>query len=203
LEKARKVKKKNAAVSLGYSFVIVWEGVEINGRDSVPTWMKWQSRLERAKAFSFDYVSFKPCLVRFGESQRETLLKDVEKTKERDIIDQIKGRLQEARDLAGDRVKILESSNLKAMLNQEADQIKRQPKGCHIQFFRTVVTPFGIFHCPAFRGVEAARIGEAEGYQSEAKFRETLLRTARSILTLTPRRNAKTWGAFTIGPTGG
>jgi hypothetical protein len=62
--------------------------------------------------------------------------------------------------LARDQVKILESSNLKAMLNQETDRIKRQPKRCHMQFFRTVVTPFGIFHCPAFRGVEEAKIGE-------------------------------------------
>jgi len=196
LEKARKVKKKNAAVSLGYSFVIVWEGVEINGKRLHPNLDEMAKSVERAKEFSFDYVSFKPCLVRFSDSQRETLLKDVEKAKEKDIIDQIKVRLQEARDLAGDQVKILESSNLKAMLNQETDQIKRQPKRCHIQFFRTVVTPFGIFHCPAFRGVEEARIGEVGGYQSEAKFKESLLRTARSILTFDAEEECKDVGCF-------
>jgi hypothetical protein len=196
LEKARKVKKRNAAVSLGYSFVIVWEGVEINGKRLRPNMDEMAKSVERASQFSFDYVSFKPCLVRFSESQRETLLKDVEKTKERDIIDQIKVHLQEARDLAGDQVKILESSNLKAMLNQETDQIKRQPKRCHIQFFRTVVTPFGIFHCPAFRGVEEARIGETGGYQSEAKFKESLLRTARSILTFDAEEECKDVGCF-------
>jgi hypothetical protein len=104
--------------------------------------------------------------------------------------------LREARHLAGDRVKILESSNLKAMLNQETDQIKKQPKRCHIQFFRTVVTPFGIFHCPAFRGVEEARIGDAGGYQSEAKFKESLLRTARSILTFDAEKECKDVGCF-------
>ena len=82
------------------------------------------------------------------------------------------------------------------MLNQETDQIKRQPKRCHIQFFRTVVTPFGVFHCPAFRGVEAARIGEAEGYQSEAKFKESLFRTARSILTFDAEEECKDVGCF-------
>lgn len=196
LEKARKVKKRNATVSLGYSFVIVWEGVEINGKKLHPNMDEMAKSVDRAKEFSFDYVSFKPCLVRFSESQRETLLKDVETTKEREIIDQIKVHLQEARHVAADQVKILESSNLKAMLNQETDQIKRQPKRCHIQFFRTVVTPFGIFHCPAFRGVEAARIGEAGGYQSEARFEESLLGTARSILTFDAEKECKDVGCF-------
>ena len=196
LEKARKVKKKNPVVSLGYSFVIVWEGVEINGKRLHPNMDEMARSVERAREFSFDYISFKPCLVRFNESQRETLLKNVEKTKERDIIDQIKRHLQEARDLARDHVKILESSNLKAMLNQETDQIKRQPKRCHIQFFRTVVSPFGIFHCPAFRGVEEARIGEAAGYRSEANLRESLLRTAKSIITFDAEEECKEVGCF-------
>jgi wyosine [tRNA(Phe)-imidazoG37] synthetase (radical SAM superfamily) len=196
LEKARKVKRKNPVVSLGYSFVIVWEGAEINGKRLHSNMDEMARSVERAGEFSFDYISFKPCLVRFNESQRETLLQNVEKTKERDIIDRIKSHLQEARHLARGQVKILESSNLKAMLNQETDQIKRQPKRCHIQFFRTVVTPFGIFHCPAFRGVEEARIGEAVGYQSEARFRESLLRMARSIMTFDAEEECKEVGCF-------
>jgi MoaA/NifB/PqqE/SkfB family radical SAM enzyme len=196
LENAKKVKRKNPLVSLGYSFVIVWEGAETNGKKLRPNMEEIARSVELAKEFSFDYISFKPCLVRFNESQRETLLKDVEKTKEKDIIDQIKRRLQEARSATGGRVKILESSNLMAMLNQETGQIKRQPKRCHMQFFRTVVTPFGIFHCPAFRGVEEARIGEPEGYLSEAKFRESLKRTAKSIMTFDAKKECKDVGCF-------
>jgi MoaA/NifB/PqqE/SkfB family radical SAM enzyme len=196
LEKARTVKKKNPVVSLGYSFVIVWKGVEINGKKLHPNMDEIARSVERAGEFSFDYISFKPCLVRFNESQRETLLKNVEKTEEKDIIDQIKSHLEKARHVAGDSVKILESSNLKAMLNQETDQIRRQPKRCHIQFFRTVVTPFGIFHCPAFRGVEEARIGEALGYLSEVRFRESLRRTAKSILTFDAEEECKEVGCF-------
>ncbi len=196
LEKARKIKRRVPAVSLGYSFVIVWDGVEINGKKLRPNMDEITRAVERAGEFSFDYISFKPCLVRFNESRRETLLKDVEKTKERDIIDQIQSHLQQARHRAEGRVKILESSNLKAMLNQETDQIKKQPRRCHIQFFRTVVTPFGIFHCPAFRGVEDARIGEAAGYLSEARFKEVLLRTAKSIMTFDAEKECKEVGCF-------
>ena len=196
LKKAKMVKKKNPVVSLGYSFVVVWEGVEINGKRLHPNMDEMARSVELAREFSFDYISFKPCLVRLNESQRETLLKNVGKTKEEEIIDQIKVHLQEAKRFAGDQVKILESSNLKAMLNQETDQIKRQPKRCHMQFFRTVVTPFGIFHCPAFRGVEDARIGEPEGYLSETKFKASLKRTAKSIVTFDAEEECKDVGCF-------
>jgi MoaA/NifB/PqqE/SkfB family radical SAM enzyme len=196
LENAKKVKKKNPVVSLGYSFVVVWEGVEINGKRLPPNMEELARSVELAREFSFDYISFKPCLVRLNESQRETLLKNVGKTKEEEIIDQIRVALQEAKRFAGDQVKILESSNLKAMLNRETDRIKRQPKRCHMQFFRTVVTPFGIFHCPAFRGVEEARIGEPDGYLSETKFKKSLKRTAQSIMTFDAEKECKDVGCF-------
>jgi len=196
LEKAKKVKKKNPIVSLGYSFVIVWEGVEINGNRLNPNLHEMARSVELAKEFSFDYVSFKPCLVRWSESQRETLLKDINKAKEKEIIDEIKAHLRKVEGFAGDQVKILESSNLKAMLNQETDRIKRQPKRCHMQFFRSVVTPFGIFHCPAFRGVEEAKIAENDGYLSEAKFKDSIKGTAQSILTFDAEEECKDVGCF-------
>ncbi len=196
LEKARKVKKKNPVISLGYSFVVVWEGVEINGKRLSPNIHEMARSAELAREFSFDYVSFKPCLIRWDESQRETLLKDVDQIKEKEIIDVIRENLDNARRLAGDQMKILESSNLKAMLNQETDQIKRQPKRCHMQFFRTVVTPSGIYHCPAFRGVEEARIGASDGYLSIKKFEESLKRMAQSILTFDAQEECKDVGCF-------
>jgi MoaA/NifB/PqqE/SkfB family radical SAM enzyme len=196
LEKAKKVKNRNPLVSLGYSFVIVWEGVEINGKRLSPNIHEMARSVELAREFSFDYVSFKPCLIRFNESQKETLLKDVDKAKEKKIINEIKVNLDKARRFAGDQVKILESINLKAMLNQETSQIKRQPKKCHMQFFRTVVTPSGIFHCPAFRGVEVARIGDPDGYLSEKKLKGSLKRTAQSILTYDAEEECKEVGCF-------
>jgi MoaA/NifB/PqqE/SkfB family radical SAM enzyme len=196
LQKARKVKIKNPLVSLGYSFVIVWDGVEIDGKRLNPNIHEMVRSVEMAREFSFDYVSFKPCLIRWDESQRETLLKDVDQKKEKEIIDEIRKNLDKAKRLARDQVKILESSNLKAMLNQEADQIKRQPKRCHMQFFRTVVTPSGIYHCPAFRGVEEARIGDSDGYLSEKKMKKSFKRTAQSILTFDAEEECKDVGCF-------
>ena len=196
LENAKKVKEKNPTISLGYSFVIVWEGVEIHGHKLSSNLPEVPRSVELAREFSFDYVSFKPCLIRWSESQRETLLKNVGKAEEDKIMDDIKRYLSEAKRFAGDQIKILESSNLKAMLDRETEKIKRQPKRCHMQFFRTVVTPFGIFHCPAFRGVKEARIGERDGYLSESQLRESLKRTAESILTFDAEEECKEVGCF-------
>ena len=65
-----------------------------------------------------------------------------------------------------------------------------------MQFFRTVVTPFGIFHCPAFRGVEAARIGDPNGYQGERAFEESLKNTAESITTFDAEGECRDVGCF-------
>jgi len=196
LERAKKIKEKNPRVSLGYSYVIVWEGVDIDGKGLRPNIQEMPKATELASKFSFDYISFKPCLVRVEESQRETLLQNVGPSKESEIAKEIKIQLQKAREIAGDKVKVIESSNLKAMLNQETERIKTQPKRCHMQFFRTVVSPFGIYHCPAFRGVDIAKIAEKDGYLTDKKFRQSLKRIAESIETFRATTECKDVGCF-------
>jgi wyosine [tRNA(Phe)-imidazoG37] synthetase (radical SAM superfamily) len=196
LAKAKKIKEKNPKVSLGYSYVIVWEGVDIDGKRLKPNIQEMPRAVELARKFSFDYVSFKPCLIRGEESQRETLLENVDLTKEAEIAKEIKIQLQRAREIVGGKVKIVESSNLKAMLDQETERIKRQPNRCHMQFFRTVVSPFGIYHCPAFRGVDIAKISEKDGYLTDKKFRQSLKRMAQSIETFGATTECKDVGCF-------
>jgi len=196
LEKAEKIKEKNPRVSLGYSYVVVWEGVDVDGKRLRPNIQEMPRAVELARKFSFDYISFKPCLIRGEESQRETLLQNVGPSKESEIAKEIKIQLQKAREIAGDKVKILESSNLKAMLDQETERIKRQPKRCHMQFYRTVVSPFGIYHCPAFRGVEIAKIAEKDGYLTDNKFKQSLKRVAKSILAFDAEEECKEVGCF-------
>ncbi len=196
LAKAKKIKEKNPRVSLGYSYVIVWEGVDIGGKRLKPNIQEMPRAVELAKRYSFDYVSFKPCLVRGEESQRETLLQNVGPSKESEIAKKIKIQLKKAREIAEDKVRIVESSNLKAMLEQETGRIKSQPKRCHMQFFRTVVSPFGIYHCPAFRGVDVARISERDGYVTDEKFIQSLKRMAQSIETFGATTECKDVGCF-------
>jgi MoaA/NifB/PqqE/SkfB family radical SAM enzyme len=196
LKKARHVKEINSSVSLGYSFVIVWKGVDANGVTLKSNVDEMAHAVELGGDYGFDYVSFKPCLIRLKESQRESLLDDVDKDEEEVIVRQIRSNMDKARQAARGKTKILESVNLTALLNREADQIKRQPKRCHMQFFRTVVTPGGIFHCPAFRGIEKAKIAEDDGYTNKRMFEKSMKSTAHSLLTFDAEEECKVVGCF-------
>jgi len=57
--------------------------------------------VDLAKKYAFDYVSFKPCLVRLKESQRESLLDQVEKKKEAEIAEKIRANLEQAKARQG------------------------------------------------------------------------------------------------------
>lgn len=196
LKKAKEIKEINPLVSLGYSFVIVWRGIEINGDELSPNIDEIPEAVNLARDHSFDFISFKPCLVRLEDSQKESLLDNVDEDKEEKIVEAMSTNLQKTKNVGDGKIKILESVNLRAMMNREAHQIKRQPKKCHMQFFRTVVTPSGIFHCPAFRGVEKAKIAGSDGYVTESKFAQSLKSTARSISAFNAEDECKVVGCF-------
>ena len=196
LQKAKEIKEINPLVSLGYSFVIVWEGIEINGNELSQNTDEIAEAVKLAREYSFDYISFKPCLIRLEDSQKESLLDKVDKDKEEKIVEEIKNNLQKTKNIVDGKIKILESVNLQAMIDKRVNQIKKQPKRCHMQFFRTVVTPSGIFHCPAFRGVEKAKIAESDGYVSKSKFDESLETIARSISTFDAEEECKVVACF-------
>jgi hypothetical protein len=183
--------------------VVVWKGVDVDGKRLRPNIQEMPRAVELARKFSLDYISFKPCLIRGEESQRETLLQNVGPSKESEIAKEIKIQLQMAREIAGDQVKILESSNLKAMLDQETERIKRQPKRCHMQFYRTVVSPFGIYHCPAFRGVEIAKIAERTDTSPITNSSRASRELRNRSWPLMLKKNAKRLGVFIMRPTGG
>lgn len=196
LHTAKEIKEINPLVSLGYSFVIVWGGMEINGNELSQNVDEIAEAVRLAREYSFDYISFKPCLVRLEDSQKEALLDNVAQEREEEIVEQIRSNLQKAKGIGDDNVKILESVNLQAMINKKVNQIKKQPGKCHMQFFRTVVTPSGIFHCPAFRGVEKAKIAGGDGYISKSKFDESLKNMARLIASFNAEEECKVVGCF-------
>ncbi|MBS3809589.1 MAG: radical SAM protein [Desulfobacterales bacterium] len=181
LKEAREIKTVNPDISIGYSFVIMWEGLSLNGVPLAANIDEMSGAAKLAADYGFDYISFKPCLIRLPDLHKETLLDSVDREKEQQIIDDVKKGLSDARSAAGDRIKVLESVNLIAMLDHRVHEMKKQPGTCHMQVFNSVLAPDGIFHCPAFRGVESAKIAQSDGYAGEEKFTETLESLRRSI----------------------
>jgi len=196
LRNAKEVKLRNPLITLGYSFVIVWKGIYVNGHELCHNIGEMADAVRLANKYSFDYVSFKPCLIRLEDSQKESLLDKPDKEKEKRIIEEIKSNLKNAESAARGNLKVLKSVNLRAMLDNKLSDLKRQPKRCHMQFFSTVVTPSGIFQCPAFRGVEKAKIAECNGYVGEDKFGGTLKNLVQSIKTFDAEEECKVVACF-------
>ncbi len=196
LSNALEFKELNPRITMGYSFVIVWEGIYINGQELCPNINEISEAVHLAKAYCFDYISFKPCLLRLDVSQKESLFDPPDQKREKKVVEKIKNNLQKAKQIADGKIKILESVNLSALIRNKIHELKRQPRTCHAQFFRTVVTPSGIFHCPAFRGVDKAKISEFNGYNEENKFNDTQQHLAHSIANFNAEQECSVIACF-------
>ncbi len=180
LEDARMLKQANRNISLGYSFVIVWPGIHMNGHELVSNIDQMAKAASLAHEYGFDFISFKPCLVRLEDSKKEALVDDRDRKRLAQVASDITRGLEHVK--SGKHPKVLESVNLRAMLSNSVGELERQPRTCHMQFFRTVLSPFGIYLCTAFRGVETALIGPSNGYSDQIKLEESLHRLEKSIL---------------------
>jgi MoaA/NifB/PqqE/SkfB family radical SAM enzyme len=181
LKEAEGLKKRNPLITLGFSFVIVWEGIAVNGRPLRCNLDEMDLAARLAADHGFDYISFKPCLIRQQDSQKESLLDRADEGAEQRIREAIEAKLAQARNSVQGRIKVLTSVNLRALLAGQLSDLKHQPGRCHMQFFSTVVTPNGIFHCPAFRGVAKAKVAGPAGYAGKPAYEETQRTLARSI----------------------
>jgi len=179
LTDAKQIKQSNPKISLGYSYVIVWEGIIMNEKELCPNIDEIHEAVELAGQYSFDYISFKPCLLRLDGSRKESLFCKPDAERENRIIQQIRDNLAKAKQ--NSRVAILESVNLHAMMDRNVHELKRQPCVCHSQFFRTVLAPSGVFHCPAYRGVPKGMIASSDGYKNQEMFDKTHSALEQSI----------------------
>jgi MoaA/NifB/PqqE/SkfB family radical SAM enzyme len=181
LTDAKGLKKRNPLITLGFSFVIVWDGITVNGRPLCSNIDEMDLAARLAADHGFDYISFKPCLIRQEDTKKESLLDRTDEHAEKSIREAIERNLAKAQNAVEGRIRILTSVNLRALLANRLGDLKHQPGRCHMQFFSTVVTPGGIFHCPAFRGVAKAKIAGPAGYAGKTAYEETQRTLARSI----------------------
>ncbi len=61
--------------------------------------------------------------------------------------------------LADARRGVGSTTNLRVLMGGSWRDFTKQPKTCHMQMLRQVVTPLGSFNCPAHRGVQKAQLG--------------------------------------------
>ncbi len=163
-----KIKAVNPKPKLGFSYIIVWAGAERTA--DVPVHENVHEIVlatERAKRAGFDYISLKPFLERTAEGA-EVLDPTEGENELAAMLRRVRAAVDEAKQHGDDDFTVYESTNLRVLEKGNWKDFTRQPKTCHIQALRQVLTPTGLYNCPAHRGVDKAKIAECDGFKDEA-----------------------------------
>jgi pyruvate-formate lyase-activating enzyme len=163
LKSAGQIKSTNSELSLGFSFVMTWRGALRHDIQVLENLDEMAFAAQRAKSAGFDYISFKPFLTRAMEGA-EVMSPDAALEAHEVLLTRIQAQLTRATALQDDAFRVVESTNLRVLIQNTWQEMTRQPAICHMQAFRQVLSPLGVFNCPAHRGVAKARIGEAHDW---------------------------------------
>ncbi len=173
------IKAANPKPRIGFSYIITWAGAErgsgapavVENLDEMPA----AARL--AREHEFDYISFKPFLTR-TEDGAEVMDPEAAQAEVARVVARIRERSAEARAFASDTFQVLESINLKLLENGGWQDWTTQPHMCHMQALRQVLSPMGLWNCPAHRGVPKARIDGPDAFSDEATTTRATTETA-------------------------
>jgi hypothetical protein len=168
-----RIKARNPRPRIGFSFVVTWAGAEreagapiVENVDEIPL------AALRARDFGFDYVSFKPFLSRAPDGA-EVMDARAARAGLDAVVRRVRARVEEAKALATPAFAVHESTNLRVLESGTWRDLARQPRTCHMQALRQVLTPTGLWNCPAHRGAAKARIGGPDAYADGGAARET------------------------------
>ncbi len=188
-----KLKKLNKKLSVGFSYVITWEDIKVGGVNLPSNINEIPIATKLAKKSGFDYISFKPCMIKIFTTHNESLAHTENRKFKETILKKIKNKVKEAEKIAGDRIKVVTTNNLRAIFGGDSTAVDfmSQPKHCHIQIFKHILTPSGIYHCSAYRGFEKAKIGTHEGVMTKESFEKTTLNNYRNLVKFNPQKQCK------------
>ncbi len=162
----------NPVLPVAFSFIITWEGSNRAGEaEVIPNIEEMITATKLARDYQFNYISFKPFLTRRPsgtEVMDTTLMHNFDKT-----IVRIREAITEAKTYETEKFKVIESTNLRVLLRGNWQDFTRQPKTCHMQAFRQVLSPLGLFNCPAYRGAQAGYIGNARSWGNSGQNGQT------------------------------
>jgi wyosine [tRNA(Phe)-imidazoG37] synthetase (radical SAM superfamily) len=153
------IRDANPDVTVGFSYIVTWQGANINDRDIVENLHEIAQAARLARDSRFSYISFKPFLTRDDFNNAEVI--DIQhQTHRQRIIDAIQAQVDEAVTLETDEFKVHRSTGLKAMLQNQIQTLEKQPQQCHMQFFRQVLSPLGLYNCPVYRNQDHGKLGD-------------------------------------------
>jgi wyosine [tRNA(Phe)-imidazoG37] synthetase (radical SAM superfamily) len=167
---AGRIKQRNPRPIVGFSFIVMWDGRPGVNAHLAGNVDEIAAAAALARRSGFDYIAFKPYLYRSEANQTETIGLKESASQWPSICAQIRDQLARAKQEAGSKFTVYETTSMKHLLAAGPTCLRRQPRHCHMQFFRQVLSPLGTFHCPAYRGQECAQIGGKDAYADDASF---------------------------------
>ncbi|MFQ6022007.1 MAG: radical SAM protein [Acidiferrobacterales bacterium] len=177
--------------AIGFSYIIVWKDCEANDAKIVENIDEIVMAAERAKRYKFDYISYKPFLTRAETNNAEIVEITQQENRVDPIMVKIRAQVDVAKRLADQDFQVIESTNLRVLENGSYKNYNRQPKNCHMQFFRQVLSPLGLFNCPVYRHVPQAQVGEKHAYATAESLDATQRNTLRLIETFDASEECK------------
>jgi pyruvate-formate lyase-activating enzyme len=162
-----KLKTANPRPRVGFSYIIIWGGASRDGHELCENIDEIVLATERARRSGFDYISLKPVLER-QEDGAEVMDPDKSRAAVQDTVARIRREVDRAKALAGPRFDVYESTNLRMLEQGTWRDLTQQPHTCHMQALRQVLTPMGLYNCPAHRGVDKALIAGKDAYVDAA-----------------------------------
>ncbi len=175
------IKDINPRFPIGFSFIVTWKGAFINDSKIVENLGEMVQATELAKNNRFDYIAIKPFLTRAEANNAEIV--DLKETDDHfdKVIVRIREMVDQAKKHETDSFKVYETTNLKMLENRSASNYMHQPQTCHMQFFRQVLSPLGMYNCPVYRNQNHGRVGNLNAYADEASYDDTRKNTAKLI----------------------
>ncbi|MEM7401923.1 MAG: radical SAM protein [Pseudomonadota bacterium] len=175
------IKIVNPNFQIGFSFIIVWKDCETNDTKIIENVDEMLTAARLAKDHGFNYISFKPFLTRAELNNAEIIGIDKEREYVESVMKKIRDSVNEAKKLDDDSFAVIESTNLRVLENGTYMNYTEQPHNCHMQYFRQVLSPLGIFNCPVYRHVPQALLGEKHAYDTQQGVIDTQKNTLRLI----------------------
>lgn len=167
------IKEINPRFPIGFSFIVTWRGANINDTSIVENIHEIVDGARRARHYKFDYIAYKPFLTRAEENNAEIVDLKQTDTDFDAIVARLRESVDEAKKLATDDFRVIETTNLKVLENRSFASYSQQPRECHMQFFRQVLSPLGMYNCPVYRNQPHGKVGPKGAYNTTEDYDET------------------------------
>ena len=151
LPEVKEMRKRWSQFQMGYSFLVLHEEFVANKTNLRNNIEEIPLAAKLGRDHGFTYLSVKPFI-----SPEPSRITDPDGR----YVAGIKEQVAIAKQYQTDDFKVVESFNLFALFENQNERLRHQPKVCHSNFFRVVVTPDGIFSCPVWRGFKMVQLSD-------------------------------------------